>query len=144
MISKISTRDMSRAEWLAERRKSIGGSDAGAVLGLNEYTSRYSLWAEKTGKVIPEDISDREAVRLGNDLEEYVASRFEEATGKKLRRCNYILRNDEYPLHMQTLTALLLARRPDLRLKQQAHGKYYSNAATENTRKNGIVRSCIT
>lgn len=97
MITKICTRDMSREEWLGERRKSIGGSDAAAVLSLNPYSSPYALWAEKTGKVIPEDISDKEAVRLGNDLEQYVAERFMEATDKKVRRSNYIYHNDDYP-----------------------------------------------
>jgi putative phage-type endonuclease len=88
---------MSHEEWLAARNKTIGGSDAGAIMGLNPYKSAYALWAEKTGKIVPEDISDKEAVRLGNDLEEYVAKRFEEKTGKKLRRDNHIIYNDEYP-----------------------------------------------
>lgn len=97
MITKQSTKDMSREQWLTERRKSIGGSDAASILGLNTYNSPYALWAEKTGAVIPEDISDKEAVRLGNDLEQYVAERFMEATGKKVRRENNIIYNSEYP-----------------------------------------------
>ena len=96
-IAKISTADMSREEWLEERRKTIGGSDAAAILGLNEWHSAYSIWAEKTGKLIPEDISDKESVRLGNDLEQYVAERFAEATGKKVRRENHIIYNSDYP-----------------------------------------------
>lgn len=96
-LRKISTKDMPREEWLAHRQKSIGGSDAAALLGLSDYASPYSLWAEKTGKVIPEDMSDRESVRLGNDLEDYVAQRFTEATGKKVRRENAILYNPEMP-----------------------------------------------
>lgn len=97
MINKVPTKDMSHAEWLEVRRKSIGGSDAGAVLGLNKYNSPYALWCEKTGKVIPDDISDKETVRLGNDLEDYVAQRWMEATGKRLRRDNHIYYNSDYP-----------------------------------------------
>ena len=97
MIEKISTLNMTRDDWLAHRRNSIGGSDAGALLGLNKYKSPYALWAEKTGKVVPEDISDKEAVRLGHDLEDYVAKRFAEATGKKVRRENHFIFNDLYP-----------------------------------------------
>lgn len=96
-IEKISTINMSREDWLAERRKSIGGSDAAAILGLNHYNSAYALWAEKTGAVIPEDISKKEAVRLGNDLEPKVAERFMEATGKKVQRTNFIYKNRKYP-----------------------------------------------
>lgn len=97
MTRKVPTKDMSREEWLEARRRSIGGSDAGAVLGLNPYVSPYSLWCEKTGAVIPEDISDKEAVRLGNDLEQYVAERWMEKTGKKVQRCNFIFYNEVYP-----------------------------------------------
>ena len=97
MITKVSTRDMSREAWLEKRRLSIGGSDAGTLLGLNPHTSPYALWAEKSGKVIPEDISDKEAVRLGNDLEQYVADRWMEKTGKKCRKANHFIYNSDYP-----------------------------------------------
>jgi putative phage-type endonuclease len=97
MVTKVSTTKMSREEWLQRRSNTIGGSDAAALLGLNNYASPYSLWCEKTGKVVPEDISDKEAVRLGNDLEDYVAKRWMEATGKKVRKDNHMIYNDQYP-----------------------------------------------
>lgn len=97
MITKVSTKDMSREAWLERRRLSIGGSDAGTLLGLNPYSSPYALWADKTGKVVPEDISDKETVRVGNDLEQYVAERFMEKTGKKVRKANCFIYNSEYP-----------------------------------------------
>ena len=96
-LKTIDTREMTREEWEAARRQSIGGSDAATVLGLNEYSSPYALWAEKTGKVIPEDISGKESVRLGRDLEDYVAHRFMEQSGKKVIRKNAILINPKYP-----------------------------------------------
>lgn len=96
-MQKLSTKDMSREQWLEARKKSIGGSDAACIIGLNPYRSPYALWCEKSGKITPDDISDKEAVRLGNDLEDYVARRFMEATGKKVRRENAILYNEGYP-----------------------------------------------
>lgn len=102
MIRRVSFLNMTPEEWRERRSKTIGGSDAGALLGLNPFKSPYALWAEKTGKAIPEDISDKEAVRLGHDLEEYVAQRFTEATGKKVRRDNNFVYNDKYPFaHVQ-------------------------------------------
>ena len=94
-LTKITTLNMSRDEWLGHRQKSIGGSDAASILGLNQYTSPYSVWAEKLGKLPPKD--DNEAMRQGRDLEFYVAERFCEATGKKVRRENNILINPDYP-----------------------------------------------
>ncbi len=40
---------------------------------------------------------DNEAMRQGRDLEEYVAYRFCEETGKRCRRKNAILKNTDYP-----------------------------------------------
>ena len=84
-------------EWLAERKKSIGGSDAGIICGYNKYSSPFALWAEKTGAIEPEDLSTKESVRLGNDLEDYVAHRFFEETRLKVQRCNCTFRNDDFP-----------------------------------------------
>lgn len=95
MLDTISTVKMSREEWLEERRKSIGGSDAAAVIGMSRFASPYTVWMDKTGR-LPEK-EDTEAMRIGRDLEAYVAKRFEEASGKKVRRCNYIIRNPAYP-----------------------------------------------
>lgn len=57
-----------RSEWLQNRKK-IGGSDAAAVIGMNPYKSNIDLWKEKTGQVIPEDISDKPYVKYGTEAE---------------------------------------------------------------------------
>ncbi len=45
-----STLEMSRQEWLEDRKKGIGGSDVGTILGLNKWKSPYQLWLEKQDK----------------------------------------------------------------------------------------------
>lgn len=95
MIYKTSTIGMSRKMWLDERRKSLGGSDIGAILGMNPYSSPYAIWANKTGRI--PDSEDNEAMRQGRDLEEYVARRFSDLTGLRVRRVNAIIRNNKYP-----------------------------------------------
>lgn len=85
----------SHEEWLNIRAKYIGGSDASAVIGMNPWMSRYSLWAEKTGRVPPFEGNLR--TEAGAYLEEFVAQKFTEATGKKVRRKNRTLINDQYP-----------------------------------------------
>ena len=94
-LIKIPTVGMSHDEWLEHRSKTIGGSDASAILGMNSYSSPYSVWAEKLGKLPPKE--DNEAMRIGRDLEAYVAQRFTEKTGKKVRRENNIIANPQYP-----------------------------------------------
>lgn len=94
-LIKISTVGMPHEEWLKHRQKSIGGSDASAILGMNTYCSPYTVWADKLGKLPPKE--DNEAMRLGRDLEDYVAKRFTEKTGKKVRRENNIIINPDFP-----------------------------------------------
>ncbi|MGM9936457.1 MAG: YqaJ viral recombinase family protein, partial [Candidatus Ornithomonoglobus sp.] len=38
---------MSREDWLRERKKGIGGSDAAAILGMNRYRSAFDVYADK-------------------------------------------------------------------------------------------------
>lgn len=94
-LVRLSTRTMSRADWLAQRRKSIGGSDTAGIIGLSQYATPYTIWADKTGRL--PDQEDNEAMRQGRDLEEYVAERWMETTGKTVRRSNSLLYNSLYP-----------------------------------------------
>lgn len=93
MITKVKTK--THEEWLEERKKSLGGSDVGAVLGMNTYTSAYTVWAEKTGKI--PSFEGNEWTRLGNDLEYYVAERFCEKSGLKVSKDTATWRNSKYP-----------------------------------------------
>lgn len=96
-MTYISTANMSREEWLQRRMKSIGGSDAGAILGLcnEKYASPMTVWGDKTGRIPPKE--DTEAMRIGRDLEDYVARRWCEATGKKVQRWNRMIYSEQYP-----------------------------------------------
>ena len=133
MITKVQTATLTREEWLDLRRNSIGGSDAAAIVGLNEFSSPYSVWADKMG-LLPEK-DDSEAMRQGRDLEQYVAERFEEATGKRVRRCNYIIYNDEYPFAHANVDRLVIGEDAGLECKttsimnpcRWADGEYPSN-----------------
>lgn len=91
----IPTKDMSRNEWLMERTKGIGGSDAGIILGLNKYRTAFELWLEKTGQVDPVEI-DNEAIYWGNEMENVVAKEFEKRTEKKVRRTNFMFSHPEF------------------------------------------------
>lgn len=88
MKKLVSTLQLSREEWLRYRKQGIGGSDAGAVCGLNPYRTAAHVYLDK----ITEDVEeiDNESMRQGRDLEEYVARRFMEETGLKVRRSNYM------------------------------------------------------
>lgn len=102
-------------EWLQNRLAGIGGSDAGALLGLNKYKSPYTLWAEKTG-LIKNNI-DNEAMRIGRDLEDYVAKRFTEETGKKVRRSGYSFQSVKYPFMLANVDRMIVGENAGLECK---------------------------
>lgn len=114
-LKKISTLDMPHEEWLRHRQRSIGGSDAAAIVGLSAYVSPYTVWADKLGKIPPTE--DNEAMRQGRDLEQYVAERFAEATGKKVRRENNILINPDFPFAHANVDRIVIGEDAGLECK---------------------------
>lgn len=104
-----------REEWLKLRRSYIGGSDAAAVVGLNPYVSPYSLWCEKKG--ITPDFAGNLATDVGEYLEEFIAKRFEQETGKKVRRNNFCIFNDQYPWAMADIDRELVGEDAGLECK---------------------------
>jgi len=90
-----STLEMSRQEWLIERTKGIGGSDAATVLGLNKWKTPFELYLEKTGQSFVDE-SQAEAAYFGNVLEDVVAREFEIRSGKKVRKNNFMLQHPKY------------------------------------------------
>lgn len=101
---------MTHAEWLIERRKGIGGSDASAVLGLNPYKTNVQLWEEKTGRrAEDEGIGDLERVKYGKAAEAHLRELFK--LDYPRYRVDYdeffIHHNAEYPFIAATLDGVL-------------------------------------
>ena len=66
-----------RDEWLALRRRDVTASVAGALLGVHPYTTAYQLWAEKSGRVEPEN-DDNPVLRRGRLLEPVIFAMLQE------------------------------------------------------------------
>ena len=62
--------------WLKGRMNGIGGSDASAIVGMNPYKTNIELFEEKTGRRIPEDISEKPYVIYGKKAEEHIRELF--------------------------------------------------------------------
>lgn len=111
----VSTLDLSHGEWLRYRKLGIGGSDAGAICGLNPYVTAMQVYHDKISDTA--DDTANEAMRQGRDLEEYVAQRFMEATGKKVRRANAIFYNEENPFMLANVDRLIVGEDAGLECK---------------------------
>lgn len=131
MITKIKTAN--HEEWLALRRQYIGGSDAAAVVGLNNFSSPFALWAEKTGRV--PGFEGNLATEVGTYLEEFVAQKFSAETGKKVRKIKQSFLNDAYPWAIANIdraivgedAGLEIKTTSELNLKRFKNGEYPEN-----------------
>ena len=112
---KINIRETDRIQWLKLRKTGIGGSDAGAVCGVNPYRSALSVYQDKTGDDISDE--DNEAMRQGRDLEEYVAKRFTEATGLKVKRSGFMYRSEEHPFMTADIDRIITGENAGLECK---------------------------
>ena len=96
-LKSINTKNMSDEEWKQLRTHSIGGSDCGTILGMNNYESPFTLWQKKLwADEYEEDISDKIQVKFGHYNEQFVAKLFEDATGKKVRKHNKMMYHKDY------------------------------------------------
>ena len=101
---------MTREDWLEERKKGIGGSDAATILGLNPYKTSIDLWEEKTGRKDAEDISDKPYVKYGTKAEDHLRELFKldfpqyEVTHQE----NAIIKHPIYPFLFASLDGQLV------------------------------------
>ena len=115
MFEKISLSGIDNTGWLRLRKSGIGGSDAGAICGVNPYSSAMKVFKDKTSEEIEEQ--DNEAIRIGHDLEDYVAQRFMEATGLKVRKSNFMYRSKEHPFMIADVDRLVVGEDAGLECK---------------------------
>ena len=72
--------------WLVQRRQGIGASDCAAALGMDHYTTAWTLFQEKTGN-LPLDSGTSEASEWGQRLEPVIRDSAAERLGVEVRVC---------------------------------------------------------
>jgi putative phage-type endonuclease len=93
--------ELTREQWLELRKKGIGGSEAAAITGYNEYTSPLAIYADKLGL---ESLDfDNKYTRWGKILEPVILREFpadileEEGHEVQAEPCDEMLKSDDYP-----------------------------------------------
>jgi putative phage-type endonuclease len=82
---------------------------------MNNWVSPYSLWAEKTGRLPGFD--GNLATEVGTYLEEFMAQKFAEETGKKVRKSNLSWFNDQYPWAIANIDREIVGEDAGLEIK---------------------------
>ena len=102
------THDMSHQDWLRARQQGIGGSDAGAVLGLSDFRTQYDVWEEKIAP-IPIEVEENERMEWGKRHEEAVAQAWQEKTGMNVHRDNKMRFHPTIPYLLVNLDRVIIA-----------------------------------
>jgi len=89
-----------RDQWLAARKRGLGGSDTSTVLGINPWKTRVELWLDKTGRISGE-VESNEAMYWGSAHEQTMRRRFTEDTGLAIRQSG-LLRSRDLPFMQYT------------------------------------------
>lgn len=110
------TLNMPHDEWIKLRKCGIGGSDIGAIMGVNRYSSPFNVFIDKTTDYA-KDLSDNEAVYWGTVLEDAVAKEFEKRTGKKTANVNAILASNDTPFAYANIDRRIVGENAGLECK---------------------------
>ena len=84
------------ATFHAGRLTGMGGSDMGAILGLDHWRTPFRVYQEKIGEAPP--FEGNLQTRFGTYAEEFVAREYCHQTGRQVRRFNSMLRHPTAPL----------------------------------------------
>ena len=96
---------MPRSEWLALRRKGIGGSDCAAACGLSRWKSPLQLFFEKTRGMKMEE--DNERMAWGRTLEPVIRAEFAKRTGLAIIECPIMFASQEYPFMIANVDGVI-------------------------------------
>ncbi|MGL4981675.1 MAG: YqaJ viral recombinase family protein [Treponemataceae bacterium] len=103
-VSFTNTQDLSHEQWLELREKGIGGSDAGAICGLNKYATPLSVYFSKNGL---NNFKGNKATEWGNILESPVREKAREDLGVTIETVDGMFTSIKYPFMVANLDGLV-------------------------------------
>ena len=94
------TQEADEKTWLQNRSKGIGGSDIGAICGVNKYSTPRLVYLKKTGQYeepLKTDNAAKDRMRFGHLLEPIIAEEYAIRSGKKIAVSPATLVHRDYP-----------------------------------------------
>ena len=131
------TQEEDEKEWLTNRIKGIGGSDVGAICGVNKYSSARLVYLKKTGQYQDgeDEFSDAalERMHFGRMLEPVVANEYVRRTGNKVVVSPATLTHKDYPWAIANVDRLIVNDEgiPYGILECKTAGEYMNDAWSE-------------
>jgi putative phage-type endonuclease len=107
-------------EWLDARLEGIGASEAAAAIGVSEWQSQLSKWAEKLRLVPPQP--PNLVMEIGQELEPLIARKYTELTGIKIRRALQLRQHRTHGFMLASLDRRAGRRPVELKYSTRAVG----------------------
>jgi len=104
-MAYVAKKAMKHDEWVESRRKGIGGSDVGAILGWNPWKTPLDVYREKVEGVRTED---NDAMKAGRMLEDTIAKWYALETGHRVVKDNKIRIHPQHDFLIANLDRLIV------------------------------------
>ncbi|XOK62918.1 YqaJ viral recombinase family protein [Paenibacillus elgii] len=134
----VRTKDLSHEEWLAWRRRGLGGSDAAAVCGADPWKGPMDVYMDKLGEALSPP--ETEAMRLGKQMKDFIARRFMERTGLQAIRRHSLFQHPHHPFMLATIDRWLVGQQAGLLCKTA--GEYRKDEWEQAVLPERIVLQC--
>lgn len=105
------------AEKFPDRNDYLGASEVGAAVGVNPWRTPLDVYLEKTGAVPRPDLSENDAIRFGNLLEDVVAQEFARRQGVTVQRKAAELIHPTFPWLRGHIDRRIVGKRAGLECK---------------------------
>jgi len=127
--------EMSEKEWQDLRHKSIGSSDAAAVLGMGRYGSPIEVWETKTGR------STREmnfAMSLGHKMEPVILDLAADELRMEVAKPDLVLAHPDHPEMTCNLDGYATNPYGEVAIVEAKHAGSYLKSQLETWEQEGI------
>lgn len=104
--------------WLILRTKGIGGSDIGAILGINPHSSPLKIYKQKV-EGYKEDLSDNIFIKKGKVLEDLILTKYVKPyiakLGYEVGKPQFMIVNSDYPFFRANVDGIAYKKGEDYR-----------------------------
>jgi putative phage-type endonuclease len=127
-----------REAWLVARREGVGGSDAAAIMGVNDYSSALSVYVDKIGAAPPDDGAS-EVADWGRIFEAPIVKEYARRSERRVVRGGRLMRSLGARHHLVTLDGVQLSKPPPwakgpgvAEVKTTGYGAHYEEGVPVN------------
>lgn len=128
---------LNHEQWLKERRKGIGGSDAAAVLGLNKWATPLDVYLSKVEGL---KVEENEPMKWGNLLEPVIRQEYAERTGQAVEYGLPMLKHPKHEFILANLDGKIVDKEIGFEAKTARTSEGWGEEGTDEIPENYLIQ----